>query len=155
MSRMQLQADALVALFASVPGAGVIHPEEPYARSQADFQAMYLVDNGQGGKVLRGWFLRRVSTRETEGGNGRVINVHTWRLRGFMALQAPDSGRRFDAVIESLRDAYRANPTLGGAAQVGPIGQPTGIQVMDSNPVMFAGVLCHSATLQLQTYDYF
>lgn len=146
---------ALVALFSAVPNIGLVHPEEPYAKSQTDFQALYQwVDPVNGKKQIRGWFVHRQRSQEMELGVGRVMNVHTWRLRGFLSLQPPGSGQVFDELIEALRDAFRADPILGGVAQPGPVGQPSGVQVMESLPVVFSGVLCHGAQLELKTWAF-
>lgn len=146
---------ALVTLFGSVPEVGLVHPEEPYAKTQAAFQALYQwTDPASGEKQVRGWFLHRLRTLEQELGVGRVMNVHTWRIRGFMTLESLTSGQVFDELIESMRDAFRADPTLGGVAQPGPVGQPGGVQVVESGPVVFSGVLCHSAQLELKTWSF-
>lgn len=154
MSTLQQHRAAILAKMLTVEQLGRVHDEEPYAREQAAFQALYLWDIGGGQKQLRGWHFRRTATREVTLGVGRVMNAHTWRMQGFMALQTPGSGKAFDDLVEQLRDAFRADETLGGVTVPGPINQPTGLQLLDSTPVMFVGVLCHAATLQLTTYAY-
>lgn len=153
MSAAQILAQhrlAIVALMESVPGIGVVHPEEPYARTQSAFQAAYMADvDGSGAQQLRGWYVHRVTTRETSPSVGRWVNVHTWRLQGFMALATPGSGLEWDALVEAVREAFRQDLTLGGISQ--PLDRTQGVQVVANTPVMFAGVLCHSAQLQLQT----
>jgi hypothetical protein len=117
---LDAQRTAIVALLGAVPAVGHFHDEEPYGRTQADFQDLYLWDNPDTGKKqLRGWFVRRVRTVERMGGVGRTINLHSWQLRGFMALERPDSGKAFDALIEAMRRAVRTDPTFGGAVQPG------------------------------------
>tara|TARA_B100001105_G_scaffold251204_1_gene240607 strand:+ start:15540 stop:16019 length:480 start_codon:yes stop_codon:yes gene_type:complete len=154
MSSLAAHRAAILAKLQTVAQLGVLHDEEPYARDNAAFQAKYLWDLGSGQKQLRGWFFRRTATREMTLGVGRVMNAHTWRLQGFMALNPPDSGKTFDGLIEAMRQAFRADETLGGIAAPGPLNNPTGVQVLDSGPVSFTGVLCHGATLQLTTYAY-
>lgn len=154
MSLAQHRA-AIVDLMATVPGIGIVHPEEPYAKTQQAFQAAYLWDLPGGGQQLRGWYVVRTKTRETSPSNGRTVNVHSWKLQGFMALGDAGSGVEWDSVVEALRAAFRADPTLGGVAQPGPLNQTSGAQVVSSLPVVFAGVLCHSTQLELQTYAFF
>lgn len=154
MSVLQLHRIAIVDMLEAVAGIGIVHPEEPYAKTQAAFQAAYQWEQPDGSKQLRGWFLRRTGTSEVTLGVGRVLNSFNWRIQGFMALQTPGSGIEFDELVESIRKAFRNDETLGGVAQPGPLNKPTGVQVVDSSPVMFAGVLCHGAALQLQTYAY-
>ena len=151
---LAIHRTAIVALLAAVPSIGVVHDEEPYARTEGAWRSLYLWTAGDGSQQLRGWFLRRVRTRETMTGVGRTVNAHTWQVRGFMALMPPDTGKTFDGLVEAFRQAVRNDPDFGGAIVPGPLDQPTGVQVTDSGPVMFCGVLCHSATLALTTYEY-
>jgi hypothetical protein len=145
----------LAALLASVPAIGIVHDEEPFARSQAEFQAKYLYEVAPGVQQLRGWYIARDGVREQQLGLGRVMNTHTWRIQGFMALDSDQgSGKAFEGLIEAFRKAFRNDPVLGGAAEMGPVGQPSGVQVSQSGPVMFVGVLCHSARLTVQTHEY-
>lgn len=154
MSTVLTHREALRTLIAAVPEVGVVHAFEPYAKTQTEFQAAYLWTVPGGGQQLRGWHIRRTATRERELGVGRTLNAHTWRVRGFMALDLGGATElEFDDLVEAIRRAYRLNPTLGGAAQLSPA-DGAGIDVTASVPVFFAGVLCHSATLQLTTHAY-
>jgi hypothetical protein len=154
MTTLAAHRAAIVATLRAVANVGHVHDEEPYAREQAAFQSFYAWADGTGKKQLRGWYVVRTATRETTLGVGRVVNVHTWRIRGFMALQPPGSGVAFDDLVEAMRKPFRDDETLGGVCEPGPTQPQTGLQVVDSGPVMFTGVLCHSATLTLQTYAY-
>lgn len=152
---------AIVAMLNTVTNVGAVHDEERYAREQAKFQTLYLWQPptvppaDPPPKQLRGWFLRRVRTAERTLGVGRVLNVHSWQVRGFMALDSDaGSGKAFDDLIEAIRTAYRTDATLGGAVQPGPLGVAGGMQLTESGPVVFTGVLCHGATLLLDTYEY-
>lgn len=153
-SILQTHRAALVAQIAAVPAVGVVHDSEPYGRTEAKFQALYAYTPAGGAKQVRGWFVRRTGTRERELGLGRTLNAHTWQVRGFMALDS-DAGTElvFDELIETVRQAYRADPTLGGVAQLSPA-DGAGMDLTDSRPVVFAGVLCHSAVLTLTTHAY-
>ena len=154
MSTVQDHRTALAALVAAVPSVGRVHPYEPYAKTQGDFQAHYIWTAPDTSKQLRGWHIRRTATRERALGLGRTLNAHTWRITGYMALD--DNGATepvFDELVEAIRRAYRLDPVLGGASQLGPA-DGAGIDVTDSKPVVFCGVLCHSATLQCTTHAY-
>lgn len=154
-STLALHRAAVVAKLRSVDSVGVVHPEEPFARQEAAFRALYGWDDGYGTKQLRGWFVRRTNTAERELGLGRVMNTFTWAVRGFMALDSDrESGQVFDELIEAIRKSFRLDPQLSGTVDPGPLGDRTGVQVTDAGPVMFAGVLCHSASLSLQTFAY-
>jgi len=154
MSVVLAHRQALAALIGAVPMAGLVHDHEPYAAQEAAFRTKYLWTLPSGARQVRGWFIRRTGTRETELGVARVLNMHTWQVRGFMALDdAADTEIEFDELIEAIRKAYRADPTLGGAADLSPA-DGAGINVTDSRPVVFCGVLCHSAVLTLTTHAY-
>ena len=71
----------------------------------------------------------------------------------FYALLDPHLSAGGFAVVQTAGRAYRLDPTLGGAAVLSPA-EGAGIDLTDSTPVVFTGVLCHSATLQLTTHAY-
>ncbi|WP_316978047.1 hypothetical protein [Shumkonia mesophila] len=139
---------AIKAKLESVPGIGLVHSYERYAHDQKAFRTLFETS----GKVL-GWLIRRVATRETSRTIGRHDVTHRWQIRGYMSLDdAAASEIAFDDLVEAGRDAFRADETLGGVVDdtVGD-GDSIGLQVEDSGPVMFAGVLCHSVRLGLTT----
>lgn len=146
---------AIVAKLQGVPLVGRVHDLEPWGRTQADFESAYVYTLPDGTQQLRGWFVRRVRTREVESAIGRVVNEHDWQLRLFMSL---DSAQRseitFDTLVEAVRKAVRTDLTLGGAVQPPASSRATGLQLTDSTPAMFVGVLCHAATLAMTTAEY-
>lgn len=147
---------ALVALLAAVPGVGHVHSYERYAKEEAKFRDLYLYQPPGGEKSLRGWHVRRVATFSKTSGVGRRIEAHTWRVRGYMALSdAASSETVFDGLIEAMRAAVDDNPNLGGLCEPNLNDDGAdGLQLLDSAPVLFCGVLCHSATLELKTWSY-
>jgi hypothetical protein len=158
MSVLSAHRDAIVALMAAVPAIGQVHDRERYLPDEKNFKAAYLFTLPDATKQLRGWWLRRVRTLERTVSTGTVMNEHTWQWRGYMAFSDADATElTFDDLIEAFRDAFRADPTLGGVCEQNPmeIGQgEDGVQVVDAGPVTFCGVLCHSAVLQLKTWSY-
>lgn len=149
---------ALVAALAAVPGIGVVHDHERYAPDNSRLAALYVPTGEQ---QLRGWFVRRVRSRETQV-SGRHAITHTWQIRGFMALGDSDtpgaaSELAFDGLIEAVRDRLRDHADLGPAS-LWPDGHDEapeiGPQLIDSGPVLFAGVLCHACRLHLTTTHY-
>lgn len=135
---------AIAAKLASVANIGVVHEYERYAKDEANFRALYAV-----GDRLSGWHIRRTARRETA-----VFNevLTTWEIRGFMALEdAAATELLFDEQIDRILDAWRADPTLGGAVLY-PRDEAGAVPALvDSGPAMFCGVLCHAARLQLET----
>lgn len=147
---------ALCGLLAAVPNIGHVHAYERYAREEAAFRDLYVYQPAGEPKQVRGWHVRRVATREWTLGVGRTVRQHTWRVRGYMALADGQASELiFDSLVEALCDQVRADPTLGGLCQQNPAdGGDDGLQVVDSSPALFCGVLCHTATLELSTWSY-
>jgi len=135
----------------SVADIGQVNDFERYAKSQTNMLKLY-----QTGKQVLGWHLtRRAPVAVTSIAVGRDVVRTSWELRGFMSLDdSAASEKVFDGHVENIRAAMRADESLGGVAEtVLPEGD-AGWQVVESGPVMFAGVLCHSATLKLTTIHY-
>lgn len=162
MSQLADIRTAIASAVGEVPDVGVVHAFERYVRgSEQKFRELYTVELPDGTRQLRGWWLRRVATRESNDSIGEAsdaLNVHTWHLRGYMALSDEHASElTFDELIEAIRDRVREDLTFGGAAEQGPLndGDNTdGAQLLDSGPVMFCGVLCHSALIEIRTWSY-
>lgn len=156
MSALATTRTALYTLVVGVPGIGQVHDRERYMREEAKFRSLF-VSRIDGADQLRGWWLRRAATMERTLGIGRRMEVHTWHLRGYMAL-SDDAGSElvFDELVEALRDAVRSTADAGGVPwQPAPFDSPTdGLQVLEIGPVIFCSVLCHSALLELKTWNY-
>jgi len=144
---------AILAKLQGVNGIGQVHDYERYGKRDSDMYALYK-DDAKG--RLLGWNFYRESTAELEQDIGEVRRLFTWRINGFMSLDDADAtGNLFQALIEDIASAFRADPTLGGviddnkdmSQEFGPVG----LQVDAIEPVMFAGVLCHRARLRLIT----
>lgn len=145
---------AIVARMNTVADVGSVFDYQRYEPRVDALASMYRVTIG-GQPQIRGWFVTRVSTEERSPAIGRWQTLHTWRIRGYMSLDdASASEKTFDGLIEALRDAFRADDTLGGAVASTVIeGGDAGLQLTEHAPVIFAGVLCHSAELRLVTWQ--
>lgn len=142
---------AIAAKLATVPNIGRVHDYQRYDQAATGMQGLYLT-TVDGAEQLRGWFVSRVATREDSPALGRYVAVHTWQIRGYLALaDAAATEKTMDALIEALRDAFRADETLGGAVDSTVLDEGAGLQLDEHVPVMFAGVLCHMARLTLRT----
>lgn len=147
--------NAIVAKLQGIADIGRVHGFERYA---ADMDALrgHYVASIAGADQLRGWYVRRVAGGETSPVDGRYIETATWKIQGFMALDDDAASEiQFDLLVDAVRDAFRADATIGGAVVFTAFGQAAGAQLKDAGPVMFAGVLCHAATLTLTTTRYF
>jgi hypothetical protein len=142
---------AILAKAAGVADIGVANDYERYSKEQSEMKAQY-VATISGVKQLRGWNIRRFNTREISPDLGRYIVTHAWDLRGYMALDdSAGSEKTFDNLVETLRDAFREDESLGGVVSTTVTDEAAGLQVIESGPVLFAGVLCHAARLRLFT----
>lgn len=142
--------NAIAAKLASVTDIGKVHAFERFAKGEKDFRTLY-EHNGQ----VRGWNIRRLTKAETSPALGVTSVLNKWRISGFMSLEdSAGSELVFDNLVEAVCDAFRNDETLGGLIAGTVMDNPNvaGIQVEDSGPVMFAGVLCHSARLVLYTW---
>jgi hypothetical protein len=138
---------AIVAKLQAVPGVGVVHPYERYVEKPGKFLELFTVD----GRVA-GWIVRRVAEREMADSSAFNRVETDWELRGYASLlDAEQSELSFDSTVDRVRDAFRSDQSLGGVVTGLSASAAVGLQLADSGPVMFAGVLCHSARLTLTT----
>jgi len=133
----------------TVPGLGIVHAYERYAKQEKAFADLYLHDDDAGNKRLLGWHIRRVATREFAYSSLQNRVEFDFVLRGWMALE---DGRQteilMDGLVEQLRAAWRGDPSLNGLFNAPiPDGQPVGLQLVESQPYMMGGVLCHGVRL--------
>lgn len=143
---------AIVSTLSAVPNIGVVHSYERYSHDLATLKKLYF---SSAHNQLRGWFVRRVGTRENGILPPRYLEVATWQIRGVMSLEdAAGTEKVMDELIEAVRDAFRVDRTLGGTVtKLGTL-QPNserGPQLDDFGPVMFGGALCHGVRLSLVT----
>lgn len=142
---------ALIALLRAVPGTGRVHEYERFSGKPKDFQALYMQ-----GRDIRGFYVRRQSYRETPFSSLRNRVRTRWILKGFASLVDADATElAFDRLLDELAATLRATPILfdadGNALCHTVTDDGTGLQLDESGPVMFAGVLCHGATCSLTT----
>jgi len=146
---------AIVANVAAVTDIGTVHDYERYAKNQTEMRGFYEATIS-GVKQIRGWHLVRLSDRTINPALGRDDVRAEWELRGFMSLDdAAATEKTFDALVNAVRAALRADPDLGNVANTHDAdSEQAGWQVPEINKVMFTGVLCHHARLRLITWHY-
>ena len=151
MSKTNDIRDRIVAVVAALPEIGPVHAYERYSARRESLRALYVSAIG-GRDVLCGWFVRRTGFRARRSGrSGREITTR-WEIAGYRAIGDDDASElAFDGQIDAIAEAFHADPTLTGLVQTIEFDDQAGIELADSAPVMFAGVLCHAATLQLKT----
>jgi hypothetical protein len=142
---------ALVALLQTVPGIGVVHNYERFSKAPKDFQALY-----QQGQNIRGFYVRRQSYRELPYSSTRNKVRTRWTVRGFASLVDADATElAFDRLLDDMAALVRAKPVLFDTKDNELCHTVTddgaALQLIESGPVMFAGVLCHGAAFSLTT----
>jgi len=102
---------------------------------------------------IRGWEISRRACPESGTGPEATISQtdrgHDFLIRGYMGIKDADATEKtFNALIESIAAAFRADLTLGGAAS-----EHDFIQVEIIEARTFAGTLCHYAELGLIVHE--
>lgn len=150
MSTAAIRA-ALVALLTAIPGIGRVHGYERFALADKGLLDLYAQDGG-----VRGWRVSRISSRRRALASGRILVTSRWVIVGLLALvDAAETEILAGDLADAISAAELADPTLGGVVRGRPVEGASGMQLIALEPVMFAGVLCHRVTLQLdaQTYE--
>lgn len=146
---------ALVAVISSVPDMGAVHAWERYDGQTAGLLEHYTVQLA-GKRQVRGWFVRRVRSETQRQAGKAFFDRHGWEIRGYMGLEdANQSELVFDGLVEALRTALLADLTLGGVVMPPERRDDNTPELrVETGPVLFAGVLCHGASLQLMTKSF-
>lgn len=142
---------AIAGVIDAVADTGVVHQFERYAKTAGELKTLYLT-----GDKLLGWHIRLVTRRRKQPGLGRWIVTITWRLTAYQSFEdSSQSELAFDAMVEAVDRAFRDDVSLGGVLNMGTVideqDDLQGMQVDDTGPVLFCGVLCHSARCTLMT----
>lgn len=142
--------NAIVAQLASVAPASKVQAFERYSKDPQKLAEHY-VANGK----LAGFLVRRTGFRRLRASTLYDTIVQRWQIRAYASLlDAEASELGFDLLLDQLAAAFAMDDTLGGLVDgmddLVP-GAPVGLQLDDSGPVLFAGILCHSARLSLVT----
>lgn len=146
----QVRAE-IVARIASVPNVGVVHDHEPYATDMASLRNFYVSEIG-GEALLQGWFVRRTARERVAESKERRAITEEWQIRGYRALsEERGSEKAFDALIEAISARFDADDYLVDLWLDTQAAEVAGVQLLESKPVMFAGVLCHCAEMRLYT----
>ncbi len=146
----------IIAQLNTVANIGTVHGYQRYADREKALADLYQY-NGR----LHGWFVRRLSVVDTVENGRNNQEKTTWLIRGYLAINdATASELEFDSLLDTIRDVFfrTENDYENIAGQLikftdnATTGeQQVGFSVLDSQPVMFSGVLCHSAVCQLVT----
>jgi hypothetical protein len=147
---------ALLAMLLAVPSIGRVHESVRYVREESRFRADYEWAPEGGLAHLRGWHIGSCTTARRTLGLGRVLLRHTWPIRGYLVFNLEHRSQLvMDDLCEAIGAAHETDRTLGGVSTAEELGSDAdGVQKLEAGEVLFCGVLCHSALLQLETWEY-
>ena len=146
----------IVAQLNTVPNIGTVHSYQRYAAREKDLVDLYHA-NGR----LHGWFVRRTSVVEKTLSVGINTEQSEWQVVGYLAINDTAASEiEFDGLLDAVRAVFRTdNFTAWRDMSNGepinlvyteqPAKEQLGLAVLNSQPVLFAGVLCHSAQCQI------
>jgi hypothetical protein len=101
----------------TVPGIGVVYDYERYARSLGDY---FKLMTPVGQDAVNGWVIHREETKSrqvTMGLLGQIERVHSYRIAGLYDMDdAAGSEKVFQAILDGIFTAFKANGTLNGTA---------------------------------------
>lgn len=114
MSESLIRAQIKV-IMETVSGIGVVYDYERYARSLTDYLTL-MMKNG----IVNGWVIHREDTKSrqiTMGLLGQIERVHTFHITGLHEMDdAAGSEKMFQAILDGIFDAFKANHKLNGTA---------------------------------------
>lgn len=152
MADLETIRAAIVTTLNSVPDIGVVHGYERYSNDREALRKHYAA-RIDGADQLRGWFVSRRARLNARKGYGGPMVTNVWQIRGYMGLaDAEATEQQFDALLEAVMAAFWADQNLGGAVvTTATLDTEAALNLEEAGPVLFAGVLCHSARLILRT----
>lgn len=134
--------NAIVAKLAAIAGIGQVHDYERYAVQQSKMKELFEYN----GRIL-GWVVRRGGLKKAAIADAIFSVRSQWQVRGYMSLDdAAQTEILFDALVDLVQATLANDPTFGIASWV-----PDYELKAELEPVMFCGVLCHSAIISFDT----
>lgn len=119
-----------------VPNRGIVHEYERWA---VDWNKFITLFQDPVSKKILGWEISRQSAPGTYISNSEEEVTSGYVIHGFMGLQDADrTDIKFNALIDTIRDQFKADMTLGGLNQ-----GPQGFDVRTIDVRTFGSVLCH------------
>lgn len=134
--------NAIVAKITAINAIGQVHGYERYAAQQSKLKELFETN----GRIL-GWIVRRSGFKKTAIADAIFTVRSQWSVRGYMSLDdAAQTEILFDTLADLLQATLANDPTFGIGSWV-----PDYELKAELEPVMFFGVLCHSATITFDT----
>lgn len=119
-----------------VPAVGIVHE---YERWNIDWNKFLALFQDPASKKILGWEITRQAAPGQYINNVEEEVAATYKINGFLGLQdASRTDIQFNALIDLIRDEFRADMTMGGLN-----GGPQGFKVQTIDTRFFSNVLCH------------
>ena len=142
----------IYAILGAVTDVGKVYDYERWAADWATFINLFKTTIA-GVDQIRGWEIGRRSVKEqritlgiSSSGNEKS---HGFLIRGYMRVNDSEASEKiFNALVEAIADAFRANRKLNATAERHDFIQAEIIEFR-----LFGGVLCHYAELSLTVYE--
>ncbi|PCI62043.1 MAG: hypothetical protein COB35_05010 [Gammaproteobacteria bacterium] len=139
---------AIVALLNSAQ-LGTFYEKERFTKNTRDMAALY-------GEEVNGGYIRLSSRkRVNDYDNRHVITLRFQIVYLLVFSDENDSQLTFEDNLELFDDVFMTTDEIEASTQASHrTDDSTGLTVDDTQPVMFAGVLCHRALMNI-TVEYF
>ena len=122
----------------SVSNIGTIHQFRRWTRSEEEFRTRF--KDGANSR-LAGWEITRIGVADLQDTNITNTVVHSFQLRGYLALSdTQESELIFQQIIDDIGAQFRPQDSLSDTCE---LTRP--VQFIRIDHIMFGGVLCHYA----------
>lgn len=129
-----------------VPNSGPVHE---YSRWTTDWNQFLALFQDPVSKRVLGWEISRQAAPGTYLTNVEEEVIHTYLIRGYMALKDADQTEiLFNALIEEIRVEFRQDFTLGGLNEL-----PRGFEVRVIDERTFGATLCHYCEIAIPVQE--
>lgn len=149
MSRFTEIRAAINTRLEAVPGIGKIQPFERFSKNNRTLKEFYAVGNKIDGGFVRRVRRNSISPNDTvfeRTTHWEIVYIRSWRD----SLQSSD---KFNELLDAIAEAFETDVTLGGVVATTKENGQAAIQLINSVPAMFAGILVHYAVMTLTTKD--
>lgn len=126
-----------------VTNVGTIHQYRRWTRNEDEFRTRF--KDGENSR-LAGWEITRIGVADNQDSNVTNTVVHLFQLRGYLALSdTEESELTFQQIIDDIGAQFRPQDSLSDTCE---LTRP--VQVIRIDHLMFGGVLCHYAELNIE-----
>ena len=152
MTHRQIRT-VLADMVSGIAGIGTVHEYERWSKRTELLRDFYgYTPAGESVAQVRGWYIHRVNEADIVGASFCQTRNDAWEIRGFMSLDdANESELVFDDLVDSISTRFFDNDPVLPGLRIVDSEQGQRARLVQLQPVMFAGVLCHSAVIALKT----